>query len=145
MKKINTIIFLMTVAFILSSCDDFLSQRPSKESAIVPSTLEDIELILVGTWREDCSSDHVTYGGGDIQLLPELEAAANGSGCQTGLYHGPGRGRDQTAERGHGQCLRTLLWASSSPAIPLSTSWTPEQRYSLLFCISSACFRPRAG
>lgn len=69
----------MTVAFVLSSCDDFLSKRPSKESALVPSTLEDIELILVGTWREDCSSDHVTYGGGDIQLLPELEAAANGS------------------------------------------------------------------
>lgn len=79
MKKINIILFLMTVAFVLSSCDDFLSKRPSKESALVPSTLEDIELILVGTWREDCSSDHVTYGGGDIQLLPELEAAANGS------------------------------------------------------------------
>lgn len=79
MKKINTIILLIVIAFVFSSCDDFLSKRPSKQSAIVPSTMEDLELILVGTWREDCSSDHVTYGGGDIQLLPELEAAANGS------------------------------------------------------------------
>lgn len=79
MKKINTFILLTVIAFVFSSCDDFLSKRPSKQSAIVPSTMQDLELILVGTWREDCSSDHVTYGGGDIQLLPELEAAANGS------------------------------------------------------------------
>lgn len=79
MRKINITIFLMVIAFMFSSCDDFLSKRPSKQSAIVPSTMEDLELILVGTWREDCSSDQVTYGGGDIQLLPELEAAAKGS------------------------------------------------------------------
>ncbi|MEF9987374.1 MAG: RagB/SusD family nutrient uptake outer membrane protein [Bacteroidales bacterium] len=78
MRKIN-FIYIVLIAAILVSCNDFLSERPSKSSDIVPSTVEDMESILAGMWREDCISPNLVYGGGDIDLNAELEKRISGA------------------------------------------------------------------
>ena len=65
----------------LTSCDEFLSERPSKSSDIVPSTYEDMETIMAGMWRSDCVSYNLVYGGGDVALDAAFEAA------RPGAYH----------------------------------------------------------
>lgn len=67
------------MAFILSACSDFLSERPTKSSSIVPSTVADMESILVGMWRADNVSPYHIFGGGDIELNAELERRVPGS------------------------------------------------------------------
>ena len=79
MKKLNIIIYLVTIALFASSCDDFLSERPSKSSDIVPSTLADMESILVGMFRGDCITPHLTFGTGEVALSAELEKRVPGS------------------------------------------------------------------
>lgn len=73
------IIYSLIVGMIFFSCDDFLSERPSKSSSIVPSTVEDMESILVGMWRGDCISSNLVYGSGDVDLNSELERRMPGS------------------------------------------------------------------
>jgi len=78
MKRFLNIYFLAFI-LILSACDDFLSERPTKSSSIVPSTVADMETILVGMWRSDNVSPYHIYGGGDIELNAELERRIPGS------------------------------------------------------------------
>lgn len=78
MKKQNFIYLLMMVV-IFTSCNDFLSERPSKSSDIVPSTVEDMESILAGMWRGDNISYNLVYGGGDVDLNAELERRVPGA------------------------------------------------------------------
>ena len=78
MKKFD-IIYLLAIALFVSSCDDFLSERPSKSSDIVPSTIADMESILVGMFRGDCISPHLIYGTGEVALSADLEKRKPGS------------------------------------------------------------------
>lgn len=78
MKKQN-FIYLLLVIVSLTSCNDFLSERPSKSSDIIPSTVEDMESILAGMWREDNISPNLIYAGGDLDLNAELERRMPGS------------------------------------------------------------------
>lgn len=78
MKK-YTVFYIVCAAFVLFSCDDFLSERPSKSSSVVPSTVEDMETILVGMWRSDNTSPTLVYAGGDVDLNAELEKRRPGA------------------------------------------------------------------
>lgn len=78
MKKHN-IIYLFITAILFSSCNEFLSDRPSKTSGVIPTTMDDVEMILAGAWRSDCISDHAIYATGDIEVVSELESIRTGS------------------------------------------------------------------
>ncbi len=79
MKKLNIIIYLFAIALLISSCDDFLSERPSKSSDIVPSTIADMESILAGMFRGDNITPHLIFGTGEVTLSAELEKRLPGS------------------------------------------------------------------
>lgn len=72
-------IYITALTLTLSSCDDFLSERPTKSSSIVPSTVADMETILVGMFRSDNITPYLIFGGGDIELSAELERIIPGS------------------------------------------------------------------
>lgn len=75
----NNILYLLLTAVLLCSCNDFLSERPTKSSDIVPSTVGDLESVLAGMWRGDCISSNLVFGGGDLDLNAELERRMPGS------------------------------------------------------------------
>lgn len=72
-------IFLFVFALGFMSCEEFLSERPSKSSNIVPKTIADMETILAGIWRSDCISSHILFASDDVHFMPELELAKNGT------------------------------------------------------------------
>ena len=78
MKKYN-LLYLVVAALLFASCNDFLSERPTKSSNIVPSTVEDMESILAGMWWYACESFNLVYAGGDVDLNAELERRVPGS------------------------------------------------------------------
>lgn len=75
----NNLLYILLAAVLLCSCNDFLSERPSKSSDIVPSTVADLESVLAGMWRDDCISSNLVYGGGDVDLNAELEKRVPGA------------------------------------------------------------------
>lgn len=79
MKRYTTLFCFVTAALLLSSCNDFLSERPAKSSDIVPSTVADMETILAGMWRGDNISSNLIYAGGDVDLNAEMERRMPGS------------------------------------------------------------------
>lgn len=78
MKKYITI-GLLSLLYIFTSCEDFLSERPSKSSSVVPSSIADLESVLAGMWRNDHISPHLIFASGDIDLNAELERRVPGS------------------------------------------------------------------
>lgn len=78
MKKYRLIVLFLIVAGFVS-CDNFLSERPSKSSDIVPSTIADMETILAGIWRDDCISSHLAYMSDDVTLSQEIEKSKPGA------------------------------------------------------------------
>lgn len=74
MKNIKYLILLL-IAFSFTSCDKFLSERPSKSEDILPTTVADMETILAGIWREDCISSALLYTSDDTELYSSMEKA----------------------------------------------------------------------
>lgn len=63
--------FLLS-SFMMMSCDDFLEERPSKSSAVVPKTVEDMELILAGAYRGDEISHYLMFSSDDVKPNVDL-------------------------------------------------------------------------
>ena len=58
---------LLFSSFMMTNCDEFLDERPSKSSDVVPQTVEDIELILAGAYRSDEISHYLTFSSDDVE------------------------------------------------------------------------------
>ena len=71
MKRYSLIILMLAIFF--TSCEDFLSEPPSKTSSLVPSTTEHLEALLnnYGTYDREGNSD-VIFGSDDYGLVPEI-------------------------------------------------------------------------
>ncbi|WP_321281030.1 RagB/SusD family nutrient uptake outer membrane protein [Marinifilum fragile] len=69
MKLFKNIILgsLLISSFAMTGCDDFLEERPSKSQGVVPETVEDLELILAGAYREDEISHYLMFSSDDVE------------------------------------------------------------------------------
>uniref|UniRef100_UPI003217FBC6 RagB/SusD family nutrient uptake outer membrane protein n=1 Tax=uncultured Draconibacterium sp. TaxID=1573823 RepID=UPI003217FBC6 len=72
MKKYSLILVILLAVF-LSACEEFLSEPPSKTSALVPSTTEHMENLLnsYSTYYKE-SNNEIIFGSDDFGLLPDL-------------------------------------------------------------------------
>ncbi|MCZ4695954.1 RagB/SusD family nutrient uptake outer membrane protein [Ancylomarina euxinus] len=68
--------FLLS-SFMMTGCDDFLEERPSKSSAVVPKTVEDLELILAGAYRNDEISHYLMFSSDDVKPNVDLYNGLN--------------------------------------------------------------------
>lgn len=64
-------------SLMMTSCDDFLEERPKKSSDVVPQTVEDMELILAGAYRNDEVSSFVLFASDDVKPNVELFKGLN--------------------------------------------------------------------
>jgi hypothetical protein len=69
MKLFKNIILgsLLISSFTMTGCDDYLEDRPSKSSGVVPETVEDLELILAGAYRSDEISHYLMFSSDDVE------------------------------------------------------------------------------
>ncbi len=76
MKTIKLSIYLVIFSLLISSCEDFLSEKPSKSSSLVPTSVEQLEYLLnlYSTFYQE-SSRTLIYSTDDYGLLPELYQA----------------------------------------------------------------------
>lgn len=79
MKNIKLYGYMLVSMLLLVSCNDFLSERPSKSDSVIPSTIEDMETILAGMFRGDNISTDLLYGNGDVALSADLEKMRPGA------------------------------------------------------------------
>lgn len=78
MKFYKNILILGATLMSLSSCNDFLSEVPSRGNGIIPETVEDIELILAGAYRNDEISTHQLFMSDDVRLDRDFFDATRG-------------------------------------------------------------------
>ncbi|MDO5977832.1 RagB/SusD family nutrient uptake outer membrane protein [Flavivirga spongiicola] len=71
--KIYKLILVLILTNIFISCDDFLEEAPSKTTAIVPETIEDLEALFndYGRFGGEGAAE-VVYTTDDFALIPEL-------------------------------------------------------------------------
>ncbi len=82
MKIIKYIMLLLSTTLIISSCVEFLDQKPSKTSSLVPTTVEQLEYVLNNYSNFYLETNRtVIYSSDDYGLLPELlDAKSNAYG-----------------------------------------------------------------
>ena len=56
----------------MTGCDDFLEERPFKSEAVVPKTVEDMELILAGAYRADEMTHYLLFSSDDVKPNVDL-------------------------------------------------------------------------
>ncbi len=73
MKILRSTILLLSTALILNSCNDFLDQKPNKNSSLVPTTADQLDYLLnsYGNFYSEPNRT-IIHSSDDYGLLPEL-------------------------------------------------------------------------
>lgn len=76
MKTLKLSIYIIIFSLLMSSCEDFLSEKPSKSSSLVPTSVEQLEYLLnlYSTFYQE-GNRTIIYSTDDYGLLPELYQA----------------------------------------------------------------------
>lgn len=76
MKTIKLSIFAIIFSLLMSSCEDFLSEKPSKSSSLVPTSVEQLEYLLnLYTTFYLETNRTIIHSSDDYGVIPELYLA----------------------------------------------------------------------